>query len=153
MLQVFLLDATTTFFGLIVFCQLFQLLSYLSLEHFRREYLISCHLVQCDVAVTLYIGGGGGLCSCLVAFPVYLNSLKKDVLATFFLGRHPTLIILIAQSVRVIFLKPHGNFFSALSDWLFFFSSRYPYIQLYPLLLYGHVSKGLETNKFKNLIG
>ena len=33
--------------------------------------------------------GGGGLCSCLVVFPVSLNSRKKDVLATFFFKTVP----------------------------------------------------------------
>ena len=50
-------------------------------ENIRRKYLISCHLVQCDVASG---EGGGGLCSCLVAFSLSLNSRKKEVLATLF---------------------------------------------------------------------
>ena len=52
-------------------------------ENIRRKYLISCHLVQCDVA-SGEGGGGGGLCSCFVAFSLSLNSRKKEVLATLF---------------------------------------------------------------------
>ena len=135
MLQVFLLDATTTFFGLIVFCQLFQLLSYLSLENFRREYLILCHLVQCDVAVTLYIGGGEGTLfmscnvSCFSRFP------KEGRLSNFFFKKAPKVDHSHRLVSEVIFLQSHVNFFSALSDWFFFLFllSEHPVVSPYKL--------------------
>ena len=107
-------------------------------ENIRRKYLISCHLVQCDVASGEGGRGGGGrtlFMSCSVSS---FSQFPKGRLSNVFLRRHPNLIILIFQSVRVTFSKSHGNFFSALWDWLFFFSFRYPYTS-YPLVSYRHV--------------
>ena len=139
MLQVFLLDATTTFFGLIVFCQLFQLLSYLSLENFRREYLILCHLVRCDVAVTLYIGGGEGTLfmscnvSCFSQFP------KEGRLSNFFFKKAPN----VDHSHRLVseghLFKVKWKLFQYALGLVIFFTSRYPYTQLYPLVSYRRV--------------
>ena len=88
MLPVFLLYATATFFGLIVFfVTFFELLVYLSLESIRRKYLISCHLVQYDVAVTLYIlagAGGGGFVYFLQRFLFLSNPEKRASQHLFF---------------------------------------------------------------------
>ena len=60
-----------------LFCYLFQLLAYLSLESIRRKYLISCHLVQYDVTVTLYIRGGGDFVHFLQRFLVLSNPERR----------------------------------------------------------------------------
>lgn len=101
-------------------------------ENIRRKYLISCHLVQCDVASGEGGGGGGTLFMSCSVFSFSQFPKEGSLSNVIFLRRHPTLIIVIVQSVRVTFLKSHGNFFIALWDWLFFslFAIRTPCIPL-----------------------
>ena len=69
-------------------------------ENIRRKYLISCHLVQCDVAS----GEGGTLFMSCSVFSFSQFPKEGSLSNVIFLRRHPTLIILIVQSVRVTFL-------------------------------------------------